>query len=519
MNATRTAALSLDGFGVAFGKRVVLDGITLTLPPDGIDVLMGPVKSGKSSLFRTLSGLYEGHALQKSWGSASYADQPVTTNHRPPLVQQHAKIFEQSLLDTLLQPVRATQQKSPAEWRVQGLAWLAEYGLNDAVTLYNQPLIHCSTRIQRSVLILAQALVHPPMLMIDEPTYGLDEAEATKLIDWLKKISLNCKLFISLHNQAQARRLADRIVLIGGGRVLAHQETLAFFQRPANEWVEQFIRTGSLALPSPDAKAHDLECVTHTPPPLSDAGMAAITPEKQAAPVMEAAELESHVAEPEIVEPVARPAEVKADPVVLTQPVAEIAQIQPPVSETVARVQLPPPSRDGVELASMVGNVMLRDAAAPRGFNWIIPGKLAGCPAPGIVASIDYDLDLLSRVGITRLITLTEKDLDQDALQRHKLTNTHLPIFDREAPSIGQTHMLLVRMQKYIAAGDVLAVHCKAGLGRTGTILAAWLIRDGGLSAEGAMARLRRIEPGFIQSAVQEEFLHLYEADITSRML
>jgi atypical dual specificity phosphatase len=182
-------------------------------------------------------------------------------------------------------------------------------------------------------------------------------------------------------------------------------------------------------------------------------------------------------------------------------------------------IQLPAPSRDGVELASMVGEVMMRDASAPRGFNWIVPGKLAGCPAPGVSSPIDYDMNLLSRVGITRLITLTEADLDQSALTRHHLTNIHMPILDKEAPSIAQMHMLLVRMQKFIASGDVLAVHCKAGLGRTGTVLAAWLIRDGGLSATGAIERLRRIEPGFIQSAMQEEFLNLYEADLNSRML
>ena len=198
-----------------------------------------------------------------------------------------------------------------------------------------------------------------------------------------------------------------------------------------------------------------------------------------------------------------------------------IAPALPPFEALAMRapVQLPPPSSDGIELASMVGEVMLRDSSAPRGFNWIIPGKLAGCPAPGVSAPIDYDLSLLSRVGITRLITLTEDDLDQEALHRHDLRNIHLPIIDREAPSIGQTHMLLVRMQNCIAAGDILAVHCKAGLGRTGTILAAWLIRDGGLSAEGAMARLRRIEPGFIQSAIQEDFLRRYEADLTNRMI
>jgi atypical dual specificity phosphatase len=74
-------------------------------------------------------------------------------------------------------------------------------------------------------------------------------------------------------------------------------------------------------------------------------------------------------------------------------------------------------------------------------------------------------------------------------------------------------------MQRAIEQGEVLAVHCKAGLGRTGTILAAWMIREGGLSARGAMERLRRIEPGYIQSEVQENFLKYYEEDINRRLI
>jgi atypical dual specificity phosphatase len=181
-------------------------------------------------------------------------------------------------------------------------------------------------------------------------------------------------------------------------------------------------------------------------------------------------------------------------------------------------VALPLPMLQGVELASSVGRVIVSESRGPHGFRWVVPGMLAGTPQPGVVAPIDHDLILLDRVGITHLITLTETDMDQDALRRHHLKNTHLPIFDRKAPSTSQMHMLLVRMQRLMDAGEVLAVHCKAGLGRTGLVLAAWMVRDGGLSAEAAIERLRKVNPGFIQSDEQLDFLHAYEADILRRL-
>lgn len=509
--STRQAALELSGLGVSFGRRVILDGLDLCLPADGIDVLMGSVKTGKSTLLRTLSGLYQGHSLHKSWGDIYVHGAPVTPDNRPKLVHQHAKVLDLTLLQALLHPLRETEQQSPAGWRRTGLAWLTHFELEELIPLADQPLLHCAPRIQRCVQILSLAMLKPSLLLIDEPTYGLDDDSALWLLNWLKKLSPYCKLCIILHNQNQAKHLADRIVLIGGGRVLAHQTSALFFTQPANEWVAQFISTGNTSLPAPDAQPEELAEDIPPPPPLSPAAIEALNrPEVEHAAPARSTENNSG--------PSFKPAILVPD-LVAERRSEENIRIPPSVIERRTPALLPASSRDGVELASTVGDFLCTDSSAPRGFKWIIPGKLAGCPAPGISAPIDYDLALLYKVGITRLITLTENDLDQSSLQRNFLSNMHLPIYDREAPSILQTHMLLVRMQKFIEAGEVLAVHCKAGLGRTGTILAAWLIRDGGLTAEVSIQRLRRIEPGFIQSPDQEAFLQRYEADLTQRLL
>ena len=112
---------------------------------------------------------------------------------------------------------------------------------------------------------------------------------------------------------------------------------------------------------------------------------------------------------------------------------------------------------------------------------------------------------------------LTEVDIDQEALLRHGLRNLHLPIRDREPPTVPQIRMLIARMNSMLKKDEVLAVHCLAGLGRTGTILASWLIQDG-LTASAALERIRKIEPGYVQSVEQEVFLHAVEADLLKRL-
>jgi atypical dual specificity phosphatase len=407
--------------------------------------------------------------------------------------------------------LREIEQRSGAEWHRLGLEWMATYGLGEYIAQADLPIMQCPLHLQRAVLILAQALLKPNILLIDEPTFSLAEENAALLVDWLKQLSTHCKLCVTLHNQKQARNLADRIVLIGGGRVLAHQETSLFFKQPANEWVENFIRTGSLPLPSPDAREQDLESDAVAPPLLSEAAQLAVQDHTASQPVSIASE------------PTAAPAYKSTNVPTQINQVSASSKAGPASEKPAATirnpVELPMTSQNGVELASGIGEIIFRDSSAPRGFHWIVPGKLAGCPAPGVSAAIAYDLALLEKAGITMLVTLTETDLDQTVLAKYHLRNMHLPIYDRESPSVAQTHMLLVRMQRAIEQGEVLAVHCKAGLGRTGTILAAWMIREGGLSARGAMERLRRIEPGYIQSEVQENFLKYYEEDINRRLI
>lgn len=153
----------------------------------------------------------------------------------------------------------------------------------------------------------------------------------------------------------------------------------------------------------------------------------------------------------------------------------------------------------------------------PSGFSWLVPGRLAGTPWPGVVHDMDADLKALSRCGVTMLITLTEKDFPQDALARHGLRNFHLPVYDHEPPTVAQIQMLLARMSAALRRGEVLAVHCLAGLGRTGTVLAAWLVREG-LTAEEALRRVRLIDAQYVQSASQEALLHEYENALLQKM-
>ena len=146
-------------------------------------------------------------------------------------------------------------------------------------------------------------------------------------------------------------------------------------------------------------------------------------------------------------------------------------------------------------------------------FYWLIDDVLAGCSRPGAHGdSIDVDLATLRRHGVGALLSLTETPLPAGALERHGLEGLHLPVDDFHAPSTTQMLEALTFLDAARVAGTAVAVHCLAGQGRTGTVLAAYLIR-GGLSADDAIRELRDICPGAIEASPQREALTTWAAE------
>ncbi|MBI3479910.1 MAG: dual specificity protein phosphatase family protein [Nitrosomonadales bacterium] len=148
-------------------------------------------------------------------------------------------------------------------------------------------------------------------------------------------------------------------------------------------------------------------------------------------------------------------------------------------------------------------------SAGPRGFLWLKHGQLAGTPAPGVYYDMEYDLKALQRVGVTTLVTLTETALDEARLAPFGIKSIWEAIPDMEAPTPEQGERLCLLIEQLLAQQEVVAVHCRAGLGRTGTVLAAHLIWEGN-SALGALETVRRIEPRWVQSQVQVDFLEAF---------
>lgn len=162
------------------------------------------------------------------------------------------------------------------------------------------------------------------------------------------------------------------------------------------------------------------------------------------------------------------------------------------------------PGRQGGESKSSFARPT--GCGGPRGFQWLREGSLAGMPAPGMTADLEYDLDLIRGTGVTCLVTLTMTPLPAEVLRQHGLQSLFFPIEDMGAPTLEAAAKVCDQITELLAQGQVVGFHCKAGYGRTGTMLASQLIWEGA-DAKTALAQVRAIDPNWVQSDSQENFL------------
>ena len=138
-------------------------------------------------------------------------------------------------------------------------------------------------------------------------------------------------------------------------------------------------------------------------------------------------------------------------------------------------------------------------------FSWVMPDQVAGSARP----MSDDALAALAERGVLALVTLTEAPIAAEMLQRAKLASVHVPVADFTAPTLAQIKEAVAAIDDFRTRDLPVVVHCAAGIGRTGTILAAYLVSQGA-TAEAAIAQIRAQRPGSIETPEQEAVVREY---------
>ena len=227
------AAIDITGLTKTYAKtkkaaaKKALKGVDLIVPRGSIFGLLGPNGAGKSTLINILAGL-----VNKSAGSAKICGFDIDTQTRQ--ARSSIGIVPQEItMDVFFTPFQALELQAgyygvpKSERRSEEI--LAALGLSDKRDAYVRQL---SGGMKRRLLI-AKALVHnPPVLILDEPTAGVDIELRRQLWDYVQQLhKQGTTVILTTHYLEEAEALCDQIAIIHHGQIVANESKKSLLSR------------------------------------------------------------------------------------------------------------------------------------------------------------------------------------------------------------------------------------------------------------------------------------------------
>jgi ABC-type polar amino acid transport system ATPase subunit len=239
--------ITLNNVTKRFGDRVILDRVSLSIPPGETVALLGPSGGGKSTLLRCLNGLNtfdEGdiqvgpHRLRP--GTRHPAGEVRQVRRGFGMIFQDFQLFPHlSVLDNVIEAPIRVANVSVVEAKVRARGLLERVGMLAHEAAYPQQL----SGGQKQRVAIARALAMEPRgLLCDEITSALDpelKAEVLNVLSDLKRDGLT--LILVTHEMGFARKAADRVVVLCEGRILEDGPPSQVLDDPKTERMKLFL--------------------------------------------------------------------------------------------------------------------------------------------------------------------------------------------------------------------------------------------------------------------------------------
>jgi len=202
-----------------FGELKAVDDLTLDIAPGEFFAFLGPNAAGKTTTIKLLTGLLRPTSGSCSVGGHDLQREPEAAKRLIAYVPDFPFLYEKLTCAEFMRFIGEMFEVAPEEIPRRTGALFERFGLDG----YRHELTENLSHGTRQRLVIASALVHnPKVLIIDEPMVGLDPMHARIVKDELKERSeAGTTIFLSTHQLGVAEELADRIGIIGQGRLIA----------------------------------------------------------------------------------------------------------------------------------------------------------------------------------------------------------------------------------------------------------------------------------------------------------
>ena len=224
-----------------FGSSTILDDINITVRQGEVTVILGPSGCGKSTLLRCINALediqdgeilIDGESISKGGKNM----------RKVGMVFQSYDLFPHlNVLDNITLAPRKVAKTDKEQAQTEARELLKRVGLADKEKSYPREL---SGGQKQRVAIVRALIMHPELLLFDEVTAALDPEMVREVLEVILDLARQGKtMMIVTHEMQFARAIADRIIMIDGGRIVEENTPEHFFTEPDTERARQFLST------------------------------------------------------------------------------------------------------------------------------------------------------------------------------------------------------------------------------------------------------------------------------------
>jgi tungstate transport system ATP-binding protein len=224
--------IALKAATVVINSRTCLDDITVSIEQQGITMVIGANGCGKTLLLRLIAGLLSPTSGQLTINPRlCYPD--ITYVPSTPV------LLDRSVWDNIVLPLGIQAKNNPPQASQLSItpAARAQAALQWAdIESIAQQTAHSLSSGQQQLVALARAwALSPQLLLVDEPCANLDPNRQQQIESLVHDMQSQCKVIMSTHNIRQAERLADDVIFLEEGRLLAHLSNKQFFKHDSDD--------------------------------------------------------------------------------------------------------------------------------------------------------------------------------------------------------------------------------------------------------------------------------------------